>query len=246
MELPDIAQALSEKWQTEYNPDTLPEFRNDRHTEELLAVLALVSCTGVLQAFSYAEKHLGHVLTRDRLDRSMLRALLHRPMIDNSLIDLQKLATLRVPAMGGSIDALVKIRKSDDDFRKWREHLKEALRDVGSLTEDTSSLKEASEIVTTHLSDGLNNIEKAVNKSPALQAAKAGLTGLVISGISGTTTEVMTGDPLVGVTAGAMGGAAAGFLDAGFSYIKALQERRRGQLIMDVSMLFDPQYPADN
>jgi hypothetical protein len=67
-----------------------------------------------------------------------------------------------------------------------------------------------------------------------------------MSGITGTTTEVLTGDPLVGLAAGAAGAAAGVPLDAGLTYIKALRERRRGRLIMDVSMLFDPNSSADD
>jgi hypothetical protein len=85
-----------------------------------------------------------------------------------------------------------------------------------------------------------------IRQSPALQAAKAGLTQLVISGISGTTAEVMTNNPWVGLAAGATGAAAGTVLDAGLNLAKALQARRNGRLILDVAMLFDPQRSVDN
>jgi hypothetical protein len=100
--------------------------------------------------------------------------------------------------------------------------------------------------VYAKLSDGLSQVQKAVKRSPALQAAKAGLTGLVISGVSGTTAEVMTNDPWVRLAAGATGATAGTVLDAGLNYVKALQTRRKGRLIMDVSMLFDPSRAIDD
>jgi hypothetical protein len=56
------------------------------------------------------------------------------------------------------------------------------------------------------------------------------------------TTELLLGNPSVGLVAAASaGGAGAGMvIDSGISYLKALLASRKGKLIMDVSMLFDP------
>jgi hypothetical protein len=49
------------------------------------------------------------------------------------------------------------------------------------------------------------------------------------------------------VAAASAGGAGAGMaVDAGLNYVKALQARRKGHLIMDVAMLFDPHGSGDD
>jgi hypothetical protein len=47
-------------------------------------------------------------------------------------------------------------------------------------------------------------------------------------------------------SAGATGAAAVTVFDVGRNYVKALLARRKGRLIMDVAMLFDPQRSVDN
>jgi hypothetical protein len=69
---------------------------------------------------------------------------------------------------------------------------------VAELDEEEESFDEAAGIVHDELSAGMSQIQKAVKRSPVLQALKGGVTGLVTSGISGTTTEVITNDPLLG------------------------------------------------
>jgi hypothetical protein len=124
----------------------------------------------------------------------------------------------------------------------------EALTYVGELAEDEESLSEAAAVVHAQLSDGLSQVNKAVKKSPALQAVKGGLSGFAISGISTMTTELLLGNPSVELVAlaSAVGASAGMVADSGLSYLRTLQARRRGRLIMDVSMLFDPQGPVDN
>jgi hypothetical protein len=197
-------------------------------------------------ACQLAAAHKAHILARSEFEHALTRVLLRRPATDNRQIDLQKLAILNVPTMSGDIAAMVEIRKSDADFREWRDLLRAALRDVGELSDDASSLDEASDIVRTHLSDGLSRVEKATKRSPALQALKHGVTGLVISGICGSTTAAITEDPLVGLVAGSAGAAAGMVPDTAFTYVKALQERRKGRLIMDVALLFDPSHSTED
>jgi hypothetical protein len=162
------------------------------------------------------------------------------------VLDLKKLAALNVPAIAGDISSLVNLRRSDEHFAEWRNRLSGALTHIGELS-DKESIEEAAGIVYAELSEGLSQVNTAVRRSPALQAAKAGLAGLVISGISETTAEVMTTNPWVdGLVAGATGAAAVTVFDVGRNYVKALLARRKGRLIMDVAMLFDPQRSVDN
>jgi hypothetical protein len=208
--------------------------------DDVLSGIAWSASGGIKYACRLAEMRFGQTLARTSLDQAMIRLFIQRRMIDKRQIALQKLATLKVPTMTGDIGTLVKLRQSDADFAEWRTRLGEALTYVGELGEGEESLAEASGVVYRELADGLSQVNKAVKKSPALQAVKAGLTGLAISGITGTTAEVITNDPLVALAVGAAGGSAGMFLEAGRSYVKALQARRKGRLIMDVSMLFDP------
>jgi hypothetical protein len=175
------------------------------------------------------------------LDGEVIRAFLQRPVTDHRQVNLQKLAALHVPTITG-IDNVVALRKSSEDFAQWRNRLGEALTYVGELGEDDESVDEAAELVYSQLSDGLSQVQKAVKMSPALRAARGGLAGFAINGLSAMTTEILLGNPSIGLVAAASAaGAGAGMVvDSGLSYLKALQERRDGRLILDISMMFDP------
>jgi hypothetical protein len=185
--------------------------------------------------------HRAHTLARNRLDEGVIRAMLQRPITDKRQVSLQKLAALHVPTITG-IDNVVALRKSSEDFAEWRTRLGEALTYVGELGEDEESVDVAAEVVYAQLSDGLSQVNKAVKKSPALRGVQGGLTGFAVSGISAMTTEHLLSEQSIGVVAAAsVVGAGAGMvIDSGVSYLKALQERRKGKLILDVSMLFNP------
>ena len=194
-----------------------------------------ISFFGIVAACDLAAARRAQLLAGSQLEQIVIRSLLEGPVVDNRQVGLQKLASLKVPKMKGDISALVALRKSDADFAEWRTLLGEALTYVGELS-DEASLEEAAEIVYAQLSDGLSQVNKAVKKSPALQALKGGLSGLMVSSISAATTGVMTGNPWTALASGA----AAKVADAGVTYVKALQARRKGRLILDVSMMFDP------
>jgi hypothetical protein len=199
-------------------------------------------CGGIAAVCHLAAEHKAHILARRGLDQMIVDTLLKRPVVDNRQLVLKKLAALKVPTLAGDIGSLVDLRRSDADFAEWRTRLGDALSYVGELAEDEESLDEAAEVVHAQLSDGLSQVEKAVKKSPALRAARGGLTGFAVNGITAMTTELALGNPSVGLVAAASAaGAGAGMVvDSGVSYLKALQERRKGKLIMDVSMMFDP------
>ena len=160
--------------------------------------------------------------------------------LDVRQVNLQKLAALHLPTITG-INNVIALRKSSADFAEWRNRLGEALTYVSELPE-VESVDVAAEVVYAHLSDGLSQVQKAVEKSPALQAVQGGLAGFAVSGVSAMTTELLLGNPWVGLVAAASaGGAGAGLvIDSGISYLMALLARRKGKLIMDVSMLFEP------
>jgi hypothetical protein len=172
-----------------------------------------------------AARHCAHTLARNRLDEEVIRAMLQPSTTDIRQVNLQKLAALHVPTITG-IDNVVALPKSSADFAEWRNRLGEALTYVGELGEDDGSVDEAAEVLHAQLSDGLSQVNKAVKKSPALQSVKGGLTGLAVSGISAMTTELLLGDQSVGLVAAASAaGAGAGMVvDAGVSYLNALQD----------------------
>jgi hypothetical protein len=192
-------------------------------------------------ACGLAASHRAHTLARNPLDEEIIRAYLQRPVTDNRQVNMQKLAALHVPTISG-IDNVVALRKSSEDFAEWRTRLGEALMYVSELGEDDESVDKAAEVVYAQLSDGLRRVEKGIKKSPALRAVRGGLAGFAINGISAMTTELLLGNPSIGLVAAASAaGAGAGMvLDSGHSYLKTLQERRNGRLILDVSMMFDP------
>ncbi len=220
-------------------------FTDSDSRDRALAIHLEFLCSGVSAICQLAATRRAHVLADSKLEEEVIRSFLQRPTVDDRHLDLKKLATLNVPAIAGDVSSLVNLRRSNDDFAEWRNHLSGALTHIGELS-DEESIEEAAGIVYAELSEGLSQVNTAVRQSPALQAAKAGLTQLVISGISGTTAEVMTNNPWVGLAAGATGAAAGTVLDAGLNLAKALQARRKGRLILDVAMLFDPQRSVDN
>jgi hypothetical protein len=197
--------------------------------------------SNISAACNLAARHRVHTLARSRLDEEVIRAMLQPRTTDVRQVNLKKLAALHVPTITG-INNVIALRKSSADFAEWRNRLGEALTYVGELPEDDESVDEAAEVVYARLSDGLSQVQKAVKTSPALQAVQGGLTGFAISGVSAMTTELLLGNPSVGLVAAASaGGAGAGMvIDSGISYLKALLASRKGKLIMDVSMLFDP------
>ena len=82
------------------------------------------------------------------------------------------------------------------------------------------------------------------------QAAKKAASG-VISPPSVTARGLGAAQPAPTAAAqpaptAAAGAAAGTVLDAGLNYVKALQARRKGHLIMDVAMLFEPQGAVEN
>jgi hypothetical protein len=231
--LPNLKPIVAAKWdETQFDWSKVFVDGQMGATRALLWSL----CGGISAACRLAAKHQAHMLAHSSLDQTIIRALLQRPITDNRQIALQKLAALNVPSMSGDINSLIALRQSDADFADWRSHLGEALTYVGELGEDEESLDEAREVVSAQLSDGLIRVEKATKKSPALQALKGGLTGFALTGISMAATAAMSGDPL---KAAVVGGTTK-LADAGITYVKALQARRKGRLILDVSMLFDP------
>jgi hypothetical protein len=197
---------------------------------------------GVATACHLAKEHQANILARGKLQEMIIDALLQRPTADGRHVVLKKLAAMKVPTMTSDLDTLVALRKSDADFAEWRTRLGDAMAYVEELHEGAASLDEAAEVVFAQLSDGLSHVQKAVKKSPALQAVKGGVTGLALTGVSTVATAMTSGDP----AKAAFVGGATKLADAGLTYVKALRARRKGHLILDVAILFNPSSPVDN
>jgi hypothetical protein len=210
--------------------------------DEELALFLEVLCNGVSATCQLASNHRAHVLARSQLEEEVMRGLLQSRITDNRQILLKNLAALEVPAMDGDISSLVRLRESEASFADWRTHLGDALKYVGELGDEDASIKEASDVVSAELKDGLAQITKAAKKSPAITAVKGGLTGLAITGVTAGTTGLITGSPWVGLASGAAGKVADGVV----TYVKALKEQRKHRLLLDVAMYFhDTSDPRD-
>jgi hypothetical protein len=88
--------------------------------------------------------------------------------------------------------------------------------------------------------------QKAVKRSPVLQALKGGVTGSCDQRNLGDYDGSDNQRSIARVGGWWCGWCRGMFLEAGRSYMKALQERRKGRLIMDIAMMFDQQQPVDN
>jgi hypothetical protein len=240
MEEPDVAANLA-PLRAELD-ETFGDVWADLGQGDKLRDYIWFECGAIAAVCHLAAEHKAHILARRGLDQMIVDTLLQRPVVDNRQLVLKKLAALKVPTMVGDINSLIDLRRSDADFAEWRTRLGEALNYVGELGEDEGSLDEAAEVVHAQLSDGLSQVEKVVKKSPALQAVKGGVTGLALTGISAATTGLMTGKPGTALVTGSV----TKIVDAGLTYLKALRARRKGRLILDVAMLFDPKHPLDN
>lgn len=237
---PDIAIYLNRYW-TELNRDSktpihLLDSDIGRARLPFVAFSAFADLSGACQ-LATAQK--AHLLALTAKDQDVLRILLERPVVDNSHVLLHKLAALKVPSMTGDFDSLIALRKSDVAFAQWRKHLGDALGYVGELT-DKESVADAADVVYGQLSDGLSQIQKAVKRSPALQALKGGVQGMYLTGISTAATAMVSGDPAKSFAVGS----ATKIGDVGYQYVKALLARRKDRLIPDVLMLFDQESQA--
>jgi len=185
-------------------------------------------------ACSMAQRRLGHPLARSSLDALGLRRLLQRPIMDQRYASLKTLASLKVPGLNGDIDSMVKIRASETQFAEWRTHLSRALAHVGELSDTEDTIKEASELVSAELSEGLLGVQKATRKSPALKALSGSVHGFAISGVTAATTGAITGNPWVSLASGMAGKASDGVL----TYLNSIRSQRKDRLILDVAAYF--------
>jgi hypothetical protein len=126
----------------------------------------MMACFGEINAaISLADHNRAQPLARTVLDEKVLSALLNQPIGDKRYGLLSTLGALKVPQMHGSIKTLVKIRKSDDQFAQWREHLSKALLNVAELPDTGAAAKQAANIVASELNQGLAQVRTATEKS---------------------------------------------------------------------------------
>ncbi|TAM64109.1 hypothetical protein [Mycobacterium sp.] len=181
-----------------------------------------------------AERRYATPLARSEAEKAILAALLEKPVVDGRATIVSSLARLPVPDFSGDPALLARLRNDEESFSTFRERLAGALAHVEQMT-DLSDLNEAAQVVHSELSFAITAVTKSVERSPALQALKGGLTRFGIAAVAaGTAGGLAAGGPWAGLA-----GAAAGqTVDAVRSYVEAINSRRRGRLILDVCTSF--------
>jgi hypothetical protein len=172
--------------------------------EELKPVyLALISMehSGVLyHACHLAKEHIATPLALSEAELRVLSAAVRREIRDGRYSLVSSLARLPVPDFGDDAQLLIRLRREEAAFGSWRDKLGAALSAIDVLP-DSADMTEAVDIVRSELDSATADINGAVNRSPALTAAKGGLRRIGVGAISAATTGLMTGNPWVAAAA---------------------------------------------
>ena len=200
----------------------------------------------------------GHLLARGPIDELLLRALINGPYggasgaggearlqlgrrtpISPRVERLYKLSKSAVPVLSANSAQLARLRLDDDRFAEWRTALKTALDEVmmaPDVEHDDSARQRLAQEVGRELRANLQRLEKGVKKSPALSAMSTGTTELAFAAVGATTADVITGSPWAGLA----GVAAAKTSESTVKYLRALKERRKDKLVLDLMVSFFP------
>ena len=152
-------------------------------------------------------------------------------------LKLAKLAALNLPML--NVNGIWSVRKSSDEFARWRAALGEAVRDIDFISSDDPGWQSsAKSIISTELRPIQEELNKAVNRSSALTAMKVGISDLGYSAV-GATAGALAGGKL---TTGLIGAAATKGSQVLVNYLRGIQERREGKAVLDLVVSF---YPED-
>jgi len=180
-----------------------------------------------------------HFLARSEIEQIIHRIFIDRAgaaQIDGRRASMRTLLSLDLPDLYPELDNLIALRRSSDEFHNWRLALATALEQVEQFDEGVEQWNvEARKIVQAELEPMRRELEKSVNKSPALAALKTGATGMMVSGI-GATTGFALGGSLTSALASA---AASKLAESVLAYVKNIGERRAGRAVLDLALFFD-------
>lgn len=181
-----------------------------------------------------------HFLARGELEELFSRLLVEQtnnsaPGVDRRMTTVKILAKLDLPDLRPSVDNLLTLRKSGEEFARWRSSLASALAQVDVLRSDSSSRNEdARAIVDSELEPVRASLAKTVKRSPALAAMQSGTTGLVLSGM-GALAGAVTGGSLATALAGA---ATIKLGEFASKYVENRRAQRAGRAVYDLSLSF--------
>ncbi len=104
-------------------------------------------------------------------------------------------------------------------------------------SDDENWQSEAKQILTSELQPLRTKLDRIVQTSPALSAARSGAVNLAYSAVGAIAGAALSGD-LTASLVGATGGKGAEVI---VSYIRGLRKRREGKALLDLVLSF---YPA--
>lgn len=168
-------------------------------------------------------------------------------IVDGRVSELTTLARVPLPGLqGNTLQALVQLRSSADEFTEWRQHLRAALGAVSLLADTDQAATEAAAIVRDELTRSSEHLRKSINRSPALSAIRAAGGGLTITSLgaaasAGVASMLDPSDP--NLVAGAVVGAVPGAVDAvrgvGKAFVEASHTRRTGKAVWNILGSFE-------
>lgn len=195
-----------------------------------------VQAGGVLSAMDLCGSIGGQIVAVTDIEEMVRDRLLKHTILDRRLMNVDKLASVKIPNITGNVQTLTRLRRSEGSFAEWRNHLSNAAEAVQGLSRQGGDLAHASSVLYENLMDGLAPIERSLKKSSAMRTASYGVRGFAVSGVSAATTGLVTGNPWAALASGAMGKVA----DSVFHYFETRSSERQEKLLLDLALSFKP------
>lgn len=179
-----------------------------------------------------------HRILRCRAEESILRmALGHLPTPDDHrTVQLRKLMEIAVPNFAPNAASLVSMRRNDESFGEWRQHLGFAVDKITvSDPSDHDELKQARMVINAEMEPLRHRLEKDARKSAALHALRSGSVGFGISAMAASAALLAGGSlPSALTSAGVSKG-----LESLAAYVKAKKDQQKSRSILDLTLLFE-------
>ena len=179
-------------------------------------------------------------LVRNHAEAMILEAMFDdaaRAMPDLRSIHLQKLAAMTIPSLDISVGDLVAVRRSSEDFAKWRVALASALREVQQIEESVEGwVSQAASIVHVELEAVREQVQAETQRSPALASLRSGTAGFALAGLGAVVGATVSGGNLLAPLVGA---GSVKIVETTASYVRSLRKRRRGRALLDLALTFN-------
>ncbi|GAA1955036.1 hypothetical protein [Agromyces allii] len=168
-------------------------------------------------------------------------------ILDGRVSELSTLARIELPGLQGrTLQSVVQLRSSADEFVEWRGHLRSALSAVNLLNDTEQARAEAAAIVRDELTRSTEHLTRSMRRSPALSAFRAAGDGLTITalgaaGSAGVAALLNPSDPnlITGAVVGAVPGTVEAVRDIGKAFVEASHARRTGRAVWNILGSFD-------